>query len=79
MVGRLDAAPFGWQYADVPTVTIRLPKGCTAGIVAMRSVRDRRIVAHGRTLKTVLQKAARAGASEPALMFVPRIDARYVY
>jgi hypothetical protein len=45
----------------------------------MRSVRDRHVVAHGRTVKTVLRKAARAGASAPALMFVPRIDARYVY
>lgn len=63
----------------MPTVTIRLPKGCTDGIVAMRSISDRRVVAHGRTVKTVIKKAARAGATAPALMFVPRIDTRYVY
>ena len=63
----------------MPMVTIRLPKGCTDGIVAMRSVSDRHVVAHGRRLKTVIKKAARAGAPDPVLMFVPRLDARYVY
>ena len=55
------------------------PKGCTDGIVAMRSVRNRQVVAHVRTVKNVLKKAARAGALAPALMFVPRLGARYIY
>lgn len=61
------------------TVTIKLPKGCDGGIVAMRSVRNRSVIAHGHNLKTVIRKAAKAGATEPALMFIPRLGGRYVY
>jgi len=61
------------------TVTIRLPKGFHGGIVAMRSVSNRHVVAHGRSLKTVLRKASKAGTTKPALMFVPNLNGRYVY
>jgi hypothetical protein len=61
------------------TVTIQLPKGCSGGIVAMRSVSDRHVIAHGRSLKTVLKKASKAGTTSPALMFVPNLNGRYVY
>ncbi|MEI8141095.1 MAG: DUF5678 domain-containing protein [bacterium] len=61
------------------TVTIKLPKGCSSGIIATQSVRDRRVVAHGRHLKSVLQRAVKAGSVEPVIMFVPHPDGRYVY
>ena len=66
-------------FTRMATVTIQLPKGCSGGIVAMRSVGDRHVVAHGRSLKTVLKKASKAGTTSPALMFVPNLNGRYVY
>ena len=48
-------------------------------IVATRSVADPTVVAHGRNLRIVFQKAARAGVKAPAIMFVPRQNTRYVF
>lgn len=45
----------------------------------MRSVNDRHVVAHGRSLKAVLKKASKAGTESPALMFVPNLNGHYVY
>ena len=59
-------------------VIIRVPSARTR-IVATRSVGDHVVVAHGRSLRAVMKKAAKAGAKEPALMFVPRANTRYIY
>ena len=75
----LDSQPLRWHPYFMSTVTIKLPKGCSSGIVATHSIRDRRVVAHGRQLKSVLQRARKAGAVDPVIMFVPHADGRYVY
>ena len=48
-------------------------------IIATRSVSDRTVVAHGRNLRTVFKRAAMAGVKDPAIMFVPRQNTRYVF
>ena len=48
-------------------------------IVATRSVADPTVVAHGRNLRTVLKRAAKCGVKDPAIMFVPRQNIRYVF
>ena len=74
----LKGASINGIVNPMATVTIQLPKGCSGGIVAMRSVSDRHVIAHGRNLKTVLKKASKAGTTSPALMFVPNLSGRYV-
>lgn len=48
-------------------------------IVATRSVSDTTVVAHGRNLRTVFKRAVKAGVKDPAIMFVPRQNIRYVF
>ncbi len=59
-------------------VIIKVPDR-NSTILATKSVADRTVVAHGRSMQTVLRKAVKSGAKEPVLMFIPREDTRYVF
>jgi hypothetical protein len=59
-------------------VIIKVPSSSDT-IVATRSISDRTVVAHGRSLGAVLKRAAKAGVKDPAIMFVPRQNVRYVF
>ena len=59
-------------------VIIKVPSK-TATIVATKSGTDQTVVAHGRNLRAVMNKAAKAGARHPVFAFVPRENARYIY
>ena len=48
-------------------------------IIATKSVADPTVVAHGRSIRTVLKNAVRAGVKDPVLVFVPRQNVRYVF
>jgi len=50
----------------------------TASVVAMKSVSDPTVVAHGRSLAAVLRRAKRAGAENPVISFVPRPGTQYI-
>ena len=59
-------------------VIIKVPSK-DATIVATKSGTDQTVVAHGRNLRAVMNKAAKAGAKNPVFAFVPRENARYVF
>ena len=59
-------------------VIIKVPSNKDT-IVATRSVSDPTVVAHGRSIGVVLKKAAKAGVKDPAIMFVPQQNVRYVF
>ncbi|MBA4387236.1 MAG: hypothetical protein C0404_04600 [Verrucomicrobia bacterium] len=60
------------------SVTIKVPHK-NATIVVTKSGTDQTVVAHGRNIRTVLNRAARAGARNPVLAFVPLENVRYIY
>ncbi len=41
-------------------------------IVALRSYKDHRVVAHGNKIETVIAKARKAGVDTPVVVFVPK-------
>jgi hypothetical protein len=49
------------------------------GYVAMASFDDETIVAFGRRPKEVMEKAIKAGAKEPVIVYVPRRDRAAIY
>jgi hypothetical protein len=59
-------------------VIIKVPSNDST-IVATKSVTDQTVVAHGRNIRTVMNKATKAGVKNPILSFVPRENARYVF
>ena len=59
-------------------MTIRLPTK-NSPIVALRSFSDRRVVAHGHKIETVVAKARRAGVADPVVVFVPKSDQNTIY
>ena len=48
-------------------------------IVALRSYTDRRVVAHGNKIETVVAKARKAGVDAPVVVFVPKSDQNTIY
>ena len=50
-----------------------------ARIVAMRSVSDPTVIAHGRTREAVARKAKKAGYDNPIFMFVPKSNTNYIF
>ena len=59
-------------------VIIKVPSK-DATIVAIKSGTDQTVVAHGRNLRAVVNRAAKAGAKHPLFAFVPRENTRYVF
>lgn len=60
------------------SIIIKVPSK-NATIVATRSGTDQTVVAHGHNLRAVIRKAARSGAKNPVLAFVPCENVRYVF
>ena len=60
------------------SVIIRLPTHHSS-IVALRSITDRRVVAHGQKIETVIAKAKKAGVPAPVVVFVPNSDQNTIY
>ena len=59
-------------------ITIKIPSGKTS-VVALKSGTSSEILAHGTTVKSVMDKARKSGVEDPILMFVPKKGHRYVY
>ena len=59
-------------------MTIRLPTK-HARIVALRSFADRRVVAYGQKIETVVAKAKKAGVTDPVVVFVPKSGQNTIY
>ncbi len=57
-------------------VIIQVPAK-NASIVAVDS--NRMVVSHGKSMKSVMDKAKKAGVKNPAIMFVPKQGQRYIY
>jgi hypothetical protein len=59
-------------------ITIKVPTGKTS-VIALKSGTSSGILAHGTTVKSVMDKARKSGVDDPILMFVPKKGHRYVY
>jgi hypothetical protein len=59
-------------------LVIKVPSARTR-VMVWRSRTDHTVVAHGRSLGAVLDRARKAGAKEPVIIFVPQRGKRYIY
>jgi len=59
-------------------VTIALPNR-RSRIVALRSFKDREVIAHGNKLEAVVARARKAGVNDPVVVYVPRIGQNTIY
>lgn len=59
-------------------MTIALPNSRTR-IVALRSFKDRQVIAHGNKLEAVLARARKAGVDDPVVVYVPRMGQNTIY
>ncbi len=57
---------------------IKVP-GTKTRVLALKSLRDARVVAHGPALAGVLAKARKAGAEDPVVIYVPEAGRRYIF
>ena len=59
-------------------VIIKVPRKSDR-ILALRSGSDHTVVAHGRSLRAVMETAAKSGATQPVYAFVPKENVRYIF
>jgi len=55
---------------------IKVPDN-NASIVALND--DKKVVASGNEMKTVIEKAKKSGVKDPSIMFVPKQGRQYIY
>ena len=58
------------------SIIIQVPAK-NASIVAVDA--NQQVVSHGKSMKSVMDRAKKAGVKNPAIMFVPRQGQRYIY
>ena len=59
-------------------LTIEVPSKKTS-VVAVRSSDGKSVISHGRKVKTVIDKAKKAGEESPMIFYVPKQGQRYIY
>ncbi len=59
-------------------ITIEVPTSRTS-VIALDSIKKKNVIAHGKKVGTVIDKAKQSGVDEPVLMFVPHKGQRYIY
>ena len=60
------------------SLTIEVPSKKTS-VVAVKSKGKHVVVSHGTKMKTVIEKARKAGEESPMIFHVPRQGQRYIY
>ena len=60
------------------SITIEVPSKKTS-VVAVKSSGGYSVVSHGANMKTVIEKARKAGDESPIIFHVPRQGQRYIY
>ncbi len=60
------------------SLTIEVPSKKTS-VLAVKSSGGHAVVSHGTKLKTVIEKARKAGEESPMIFHVPRQGQRYIY
>ncbi len=60
------------------SLTIEVPSKKTS-VLAVKSSDGKSVISHGTKMKTVLEKARKAGEESPMIFHVPRQGQRYIY
>jgi hypothetical protein len=59
-------------------MTVKLPnRNCR--IIALRSFKNREVVAHGNKVEAVVERARKAGVADPVVVYVPRFGQNTIY
>jgi len=59
-------------------MTVKLPSRHSR-IVALRSFKNREVVAHGNKVEAVVARARKAGVNDPVVVYVPRVGQNTIY